>query len=162
MGHSTVVVNNERFRVDGRATIAGFKDGASPELTIDMTPLYGNSLSSLIRKFTKESDRSVLIEDNFKTSDSTRLITWGLMTTADVTPIADGAIMRKDGKELKLTILSPSGIRVSVISLDPPPMEIDKTINNLKRIEIRVPAWTVKNGEGTIRVRLSGNSEISQ
>jgi hypothetical protein len=158
-GHSTVVVNDERFRVNGRATITDFKDGALPEVTIDMTELYGKSLSSLKRKFTKESDQSVIIEDSFKTSDSTKLINWGVITVADIIPVNDGAILKKDGKELKLTILSPAGVRVSVISLDPPPLEIDKTIKNLKRIEIRVPAWTVKNGEGTIRVRLSGNQE---
>ncbi|MFT6868395.1 MAG: hypothetical protein ACJA08_003248, partial [Cyclobacteriaceae bacterium] len=42
-----------------------------------------------------------------------------------------------------------------VISLDPAPMEIDKQIENFKRIEIRVPAYTVEGGKGNIQVRLS-------
>ncbi|MCD6354745.1 MAG: hypothetical protein J7L95_04265 [Prolixibacteraceae bacterium] len=33
----------------------------------------------------------------------------------------------------------------------------DKTTGNLKRIEIRIPAWTFKEGKETIKVRLSGN-----
>jgi hypothetical protein len=154
-GHSTVVVNDERFNVDGNAPITGFKEGEQPECTIDMTALYGNSLSSMNRRFIKESNNSVLIEDKFKTTDSTRLITWGLMTSAEVIPVQNGAVLRKDGKQLNLSILSPTGIQVTVISLDPPPMEIDKTIKNLKRIEIRIPAWTVEKGEGIIRIRLS-------
>jgi hypothetical protein len=157
LGHSTIVVNNERFKVGANARISDFKDGEKPEFTIDMTPLYGKSLTSLKRRFIKESSQSVLIEDNFRISDSTRLITWGLITAADVFPTENGAVMAMDGKRLNLTILSPEDIRVSVISLDPPPLEIDKTIKNLKRIEIRIPAYIAENGEGFIKVRLSGN-----
>jgi hypothetical protein len=42
-----------------------------------------------------------------------------------------------------------------VISLDPPPVEIDKTIDNLKRIEIRIPAWIIGKGRRALKVRLS-------
>lgn len=155
-GHSTITINNARFNVDGQAKIIGFKDSEPPEATIDMTDLYFNNLSSLKRRFVKESNQSVLIEDKFESNDSTQIITWGLMTQADVQPTKKGAILKQDGKELNLTILEPEGISISVISLDPPPMEIDKTIENLKRIEIRIPAWTVKDGKGEIKVRLSG------
>ena len=156
-GHSTITVNNERFDVKGKAEITDFKSEAQPEVTIDMTPLYFENLNSLHRRFIKESDRSVLIEDRFETNDSTKTITWGLMTQSEVSPTSNGAVLKQDGKELNLTILEPEGIAVSVISLDPPPLEIDKTIENFKRIEIRIPAWTVKNHEGIIKVRLSGD-----
>ncbi|MDX1284637.1 MAG: hypothetical protein R3182_06485, partial [Draconibacterium sp.] len=76
---------------------------------------------------------------------------------AEIQPIESGAILKQDGKELKLEILSQENIQVSVISLDPPPMEIDKTIENLKRIEIRVPAWIFGEKEGVLKVRLSAN-----
>ncbi|MBT6763064.1 MAG: hypothetical protein HOA90_00885, partial [Prolixibacteraceae bacterium] len=98
----------------------------------------------------------ILIEDQIEINDSTKDITWGLMTVADVIPVKNGAILKQDGKELKLTILSPEKIQVSVISLDPPPLEIDKTIENLKRLEIRVPAWIFENNKGVIKVRLTG------
>lgn len=79
------------------------------------------------------------------------------MTQAEVQPTKSGAILKQDGKSLNLEILSPSGLSLSVTSLDPPPLKIDKTIENLKRIEIHNPAWTVENGKGEIKVRLSGN-----
>lgn len=155
-GHSTVTVNDERFRADGYAPIIDFEKDDKPEVTIDMTDLYGGNLTSLIRRFVKESNQSVLIEDKFEISDSTRIISWGLMTVADVHPVKNGALLKQDGKELKISILAPEGIEFSVISLDPPPLEIDKTIENLKRIEIRVPAWTVKDNKGMIKVLLTG------
>lgn len=155
-GHSTITVNDERFNVDGYAPITDFKPDGNPEVTIDMTDLYHGNLNSLQRKFVKESNRSIVIEDKFEVNDSTKMITWGLMTTAEVEPIKGGAILRQAGKELLMSILTPGGLQISVISLDPPPLEIDKTIENLKRIEIRVPAWSVVEKHGAIKVRLSG------
>jgi hypothetical protein len=155
-GHSTITVNDERFLVNSTATILDFKNTASPEVTIDMTSLYGDNLRSLKRRFVKESNRSVLVEDHIEISDSTRNITWGLMTQADVNADAHGATLKQDGKILKMTILEPSGAKISLISLDPPPLAIDKTIKGLKRIEISVPAWTVINKKGQIKIRLSG------
>ena len=154
--HSTITVNDERFNVEGHARIIEFKEGDQPEVSIDMTDLYFGNLASLKRRFVKENSNSILIEDQIEINDSTKDITWGLMTVADVIPVKNGAILKQDGKELKLTILSPEKIQVSVISLDPPPLEIDKTIENLKRLEIRVPAWIFENNKGVIKVRLTG------
>lgn len=155
-GHSTLTVNDARFLVTAFAPITDFNTDGRPEVTIDMTEIYGGNLTSLKRKFMKESNKSFLIEDQIETNDSTRNITWALMTVAQVTQVNDGAVLHQDGKKLKLTILSPEELEFSVISLDPPPLEIDKTIKNLKRIEIRVPAYLFSNGKGQIRVRLSG------
>jgi len=155
-GHSTITVNDARFLVNGQATITDFKDSGTPEVTIDMTPLYGNNLNSLKRRVVMESNQSVLIEDRIEINNSTKIITWGLMTQAEVQPTKTGAILKQDGKNLKFEILSHPGLSVSVISLDPPPLAIDKAIENLKRIEIRIPAWAVENGKMNLKVRLSG------
>lgn len=156
-GHSTLTVNGDLFNVNGFVKIVDYQKGTKPEVTFDMTPLYDGHLKNATRKFIKENDHSLLIEDYFETTGSTRLITWQLMTTANVETIKNGAILHEDGKQLKLEILSPSDITVSVISLDPPPLKIDKRIEDLKRIELRIPAWTFKNGKGTIKVMLSGS-----
>jgi hypothetical protein len=55
-----------------------------------------------------------------------------------------------------LEILSPANLEVSIISLDPPPLKLDKRIENLKRIEIRVPAYFYDGLKGDIIVRLKG------
>jgi hypothetical protein len=155
-GHSTITVNNALFVNNGFASLTGFKDGQAPEASFDMSAVYGANLKSAGRRFVKENNRSLLIEDRFSTNKSTQSITWQMMTTASVEIVKGGALLRQDGKELKLENLSNPELMVSVISLDPPPFYLDRRINGLKRIEIRMPAWTVKNGEGTFRVRLSG------
>lgn len=157
-GHSTITVNDELFRVKGNVQVTDFKDSNPAEATLDMTELYGENLTSLKRTFIKESDESLVIEDQVEINDFTKTIIWQLITIADVLTVKNGAILKQDGKELKLSILSPGNFNVSVVSLDPPPLSIDKHLDNLKRIEIRVPAYVFKESQnkGAIKVRLSG------
>ena len=156
-GHSTISVNDQLFVNTGFASLMNFTKGPNPEATFDLTPVYGENIKYAARTFLKDSPTSMTIEDKIETSDSTKLIVWQLMTTADVELISGGAILKQDGKELKLENLSHPDLMVSVISLDPAPMELDRQIENLKRLEIRVPAWILPDGKGTLKVRLSGN-----
>jgi hypothetical protein len=113
-------------------------------------------MSSVKRTFRKDSPVSVLIKDELQTSEKTQIVTWQMMTTADVEIVDGGAVLSQEGKTLRVENLSQPDIKFSVISLDPAPMELDRQIENLKRLELRVPAWTLENGKGTIQVRLSG------
>ena len=156
-GHSTLTVNGALHITDGLATIVDFKDGAKPEATIDMTPTFAGQLKSTSRRFVKDSPQSILIEDLIETSKETKMIAWQLMTTAEVEIVKGGAILKQDGKELKMENLSHPDLTVSVISLDPPPLELDRKIEGLKRLEFRYPAYLFTEGKGAIRVRLSGS-----
>jgi hypothetical protein len=155
-GHSTLTVNEKPFNVNGFVKIIDFKKGANPEVTFGMTPLYDNNLKNATRKFVRGNNHSLLIEDKFEMTDSTKQITWQLMTTAKVELTKHGAILHKDGKQLKLDVLSPGNVQASVIALDPPPLKIDKKMEDLTRVELRIPAYIFPNGEGLIKVRLSG------
>ncbi len=154
-GHSTISVNNQLHKVDGMATIIDFNEGENPEATIDLSPTFKGQLKSAKRKFVKESPTSLLIEDIIEISEQTKLITWQLMTTADVEIIDGGAILKKEGKKLLLENLSHPDVEVSIISLYPAPLELDRQMKGLKRIEIQIPAWTINGGETKIEVRLS-------
>jgi len=156
-GHSTITVNDERFINSGYAPLINFKEGATPEATFDLTAVYGENIKKAVRKFQKDSPASVVIEDNFETSEKTKLITWQLLTTADVELVKGGAVLKQDGKSLKLENLLHPDLALSVVSLYPAPLELDRQIEGLKRIEIRIPAWTIENGKANIKIRLSGN-----
>ncbi len=155
-GHSTLTVNDSLFFNNGTAPLLNFKDGNNPEATFDLTPLYWDNIKSAKRRFLKESPTSVVIEDNFETNENTKSITWQMMTTADVEIVNGGAILKQDGKTLKLENLTHPELALSVVSMYPAPLELDRQIEGLKRIEIRIPAWTVENGKTTLKVRLSG------
>jgi len=155
-GHSTISVNNQLHKVDGLATLIDFKEGKTPEATFDLSPTFEDQLKSAKRTFQKDSPTSITIKDEVETNDKTQLITWQLMTTADVQVVNGGAILKKDGEILKLENLSHPDFTVSVISLKPTPLKLDKKIEDLKRLEIQIPAWTVKSDKLEIEVRLSG------
>ncbi|MGB3848513.1 MAG: heparinase II/III family protein [Tunicatimonas sp.] len=154
-GHSTLTVNDALHVADGFAPISHFQDGNQPEAVVDMTAALGSQLAKAHRRFVKENDHSLLIEDQLTANDSTQSITWQLMTTAEVAITDRGAILSQDGQQLLLENLSHPNLRVSVISLDPPPLKLDRQIENLKRLEIRIPGYILTEGENTLRVRLS-------
>ena len=155
-GHSTLTVNEALHRTEGLVTLTEFKQGSRPEATFDMSATLGDLVAGTFRKFVKDGPTSVLIEDDIDLNDKTRLITWHMITTADVEIIDGGAILKQDGQQLKLENLSHPELTVSVVSLYPAPLELDRQIKGLKRIEIRIPAWTAKEGKTNIKVRLAG------
>lgn len=155
-GHSTLTVNGQMHRVDGMATITDFKNGTMPEATVDLTAAFGDLLASAQRRFVKDSPTSLLIEDQISPAEKTEEVTWQLITTADVVIQPGGALLKKDGKSLRIENLSHPELRFSVISLDPAPLALDRRIKGLKRIELRVPRWTMKQTTETIRIRLAG------
>ena len=155
-GHSTVTINDSLFYNNGTAPLLNFKDGNNPEATFDLTPLYWDNIKSAKRRFFKDSPTSIVIEDNFETNEKTKSITWQMMTTADVEIVKGGAVLKQDGKTLKLENLTHPELALSVVSMYPAPLELDRQIEGLKRIEIRIPVWTVENGKTTLKVRLSG------
>ena len=154
-GHNTLTVNDRLHVADATAPIVEFKDGKTPEATVDMSRLFKDMVKSAYRKFIRDSSTSIVVEDTVEKSGNTRMVTWQLLTQADVEITPDGAILRQEGKVLKLENLTHPNIAVSVVSLYPAPLELDRQIEGLKRIEIRIPAWTIKNDKETIRVRLS-------
>ena len=156
-GHSTVTVNDSLFVNNGQATLVNFQDGKTPSATFDLTAVYGDKLKIAKRTFMKDSPTSISISDEIETNEKTHSITWQMMTTADVELVKGGAVLKQDGKSLKLENLSHPELKLSVVSLYPAPLELDRQMEGLKRIEIRIPAWTVEGGKTNIKVRLSGN-----
>ncbi|MCM5662934.1 heparinase II/III domain-containing protein [Galbibacter mesophilus] len=154
-GHSTLSVNNELHKVDGQAFFTEFQQKPFPKATLDMSATFDGLLKSASRTFIKDSPSSLIIEDTVVKNDSTELITWQMMTTAEVEITQGGALLKKDGELLKLENLSHPKISVSIVQLDPPPLEMDKKVENLKRIELRIPVYLLTEGNNTIKVRLS-------
>jgi len=155
-GHSTITVNDSLFINNGQATLINFQDGKTPLAIFDLTSVYGDKLKSAKRTFLKDSPTSILISDEIETNEKTQLITWQMMTTADVELVKGGAVLKQDGKTLILENQSHPELSLSVVSLYPAPLKLDRQMEGLKRLEIRIPAWTVENGKTTLKVRLAG------
>ncbi|MGJ8641323.1 MAG: heparinase II/III domain-containing protein [Opitutaceae bacterium] len=160
-GHSTVTINDAPFLVDGFASLIDFKDGKHPEATFDLTAIFGKNVARAERRFVKESATSLLICDRIEPSPMTHKITWQLMTTAEVEVVKGGARLRQDGEYLDLEILSHPHLNVTIVPLDPPPLELDRKIEGLKRLEVEILAPAEISKPIDLRIRLTGeNKEI--
>ncbi len=155
-GHSTITVDDKRHIVDGYALVNKYKKGKKPSVTFDLTPTFEGQLESAFRKFTKDSERSLLIEDKIKPNESTELVTWQFITQADAVIVNEGVVLNQDGQQLMLNNLSHPGIEFNIVSLDPPPHRYDKQMDNLKRIELRVPVLNLDDESFNIKVQLIG------
>lgn len=155
-GHSTITINDEMHRTEGLVTLSDFKSGEKPEATFDLSATLDDFVTNASRRFLKDSPVSIVIEDEIEKSENTDLITWQLLTTADIEIVAGGAVLKQDGKILKLENISHPELTISVVSLYPAPLKIDRQIKGLKRLEIRIPAWTIEGDKTKIKVRLSG------
>ncbi|MBT3242913.1 MAG: hypothetical protein HN352_07180 [Bacteroidetes bacterium] len=154
-GHSTITVNENLHKVDGLATIIDSKKGDKPEVTFNLTPTFNGQVKDATRKFIKDGEGSLRIEDNIKINEETETITWQLITRADVEVRGSGAILKQNGKVLHLNNLSHPQKKLNVVSLDPPPFKLDKQIKNLKRIELRIPVTANNDEGGDIKIMFS-------
>ena len=156
-GHSTLTVNDQFHNVDGFAGMSGFNgETLFPEVSFDLTAVLKGQLKYANRKFTKKSSTKLRIEDAIEITDSTKIVSWTMMTEAEVASINGGALLKQHGKTLQLIMLEPVGIPVKITLLDPPPLSYDKIIPGLKRIEFRIPAALLTKRPSKIVVELSG------
>ncbi|MGH9652985.1 MAG: heparinase II/III domain-containing protein [Bryobacteraceae bacterium] len=155
--HSTLTVNGERHNVDGFAPITKFQVEAPPELvSLDLSSIFAGQLNRAIRTFKKVGPAALQIEDDIEPSEKTKTVMWAMMTRANVITASHGAILKQDHQTLQLKIIKPAQCNVSVVSLDPPPLSYDKRIKGLKRIEIKIPSYLLKNQRDEIVVELTG------
>jgi hypothetical protein len=156
-GHSTLTVNDELHSVEGMVSMVEFKDGSQPEAVFDLTSTLGGLVANAKRRFVKESNTSLLIVDKLEINEKTKQITWQLMTQAKVEFVKGGVILHQNGQSLKVENLSQPSLTASIVNLDPPPLQLDRKIENLKRIEFNYPAYLFKDGKGEIKIRLSSD-----
>jgi hypothetical protein len=155
-GHSTLTVNGEKHRVDGRVSLVRNDiRSANPEFTFEMTPLYGKALKRAERSFARLSDSLLRIRDELFFSEESKSLSWQLITRADVVMERDRLILRQEGKQLFLSPVLEVPYEVRVVELSPPPLDYDKNIPGLKRIELRVDRESFPGETGSIVVELS-------
>lgn len=137
-------------RVDAAATFTKF-DAKTASATLDLTPIYAPAAKSVTRRARLLPDRSVLIEDTWTTGAKAAGVTFQWLTLAEVEPTADGALLRQDGKTLRLRVTSPEKWTLAVEDTARDLASADQPNPGLRRLVIRVPA---KAGErGSLRVQ---------
>jgi len=160
--HSTLTVNDQLHNVNGFAPITDFAiKGEKKQISLDLSEVFKNQLKTAQRTFIKVDENTLQIIDEFETPDTLLNITWSLITQAHVSTMKNAAILHQNGEELSIRIVEPAAMNFSVISLNPPPLPFDKKMDNLKRLEIRIPAYEIGNKNiNKIVVEMRGTGTI--
>ena len=81
-----------------------------------------------------------------------------MITMADVSEIEGGLKLQQDNASLYLWIPSEVPYEVKVLSLDPPPLDYDKKIEGLKRLEIHWNRDDFPEDGATLQIELDSKS----
>lgn len=157
-GHSTLTVNGNMHLADARATLKDSKlKTKKPRITFDLTPVFDQELELAERTFRKKNGRTLQICDRFVCAPHTQTLTWQFITQAEVIKQEKGVLLKQKRQSLNLRVKSPKQYEIKVVPLSPPPLDFDKDIPNLKRVEIQFDRSVFGSGKGKIVVLLSGN-----
>lgn len=147
--HSTITVNDHKFRVDGKAELVSVSEEPScMSATFDLTPVYGGELASATRTAGIRDCDHLEVRDVLKApSDTAACIRWTLVTFAEPSIADDGIILTRDGKAVKLST-SANDVNWRIWSSDPKDYESrtaffeDKEKAFFCGFEVTVPAGT--------------------
>ena len=120
--HSTITVDNELQRVSGYAKIDKYFDQDDFKFAVsDISSIYEGQLEDLVRGVAIVDEQYVVIRDELKTmAKPTTRIRWAMMTEADVQITGrHSALLKKDGKQLRLVVKSPASVQLKTWSTAP-------------------------------------------
>jgi len=154
-GHSTLVLNGEKHLADARAPLIrrDFR-GSIPHFTFDLTALYGDKVQMAHRTFSRLTGTRLRISDEMVFSPLSRSLSWQMITRAELKTVEDGVVLQQDGATLYLRISSAAPYEVKVVSLSPPPLNYDKNIEELKRLEIHWNRNDFQGDKATLNIEL--------
>jgi hypothetical protein len=154
-GHSTLTVNGQRHLAEMRATLSAFDlRTGQPQVTFDMTGVFGGGVQGAQRSFTRVAADRLRVRDEIRFAPETNQVTWQMVTTAEARITGNRVELSHEGRKLVLEPAAGVPFTLGVVSLSPPPLDRDKDIPGLKRIEIRWERRDFQGEEGTLVVDL--------
>lgn len=140
-GHSTLLVDDAEQSVRGRAPISRFSaDPKNASAVVDLSTIYAGQLAGATRRFTLQPDRRVLIEDQLVGGTNSARVRWGMVTSARLKKDgANRAWLEKNGKRLRLEVLSPASVTIESWPADKPPRDYDVRNPGVSIVGFTVP-----------------------
>jgi len=123
-------------RVAGRGELVRFS-AAPPTAVVNLDAVYEGQVASVSRGVALQSDRSVLIRDEWSTSAKAVEVTWQMLTRADHVQAGEGEVHLAEGNAtLTLRVLKPADAKITIEDFSEPRTPTDAPNPKLKRITI--------------------------
>lgn len=120
LAHNTLTVDNAHQRVKGYAKIDRHSDDPAFSFAIsDISGVYDGQLQEAKRGVGIVDEQYVIIQDEIQTLNQTTNVRWTMMTTAQVSLSAQGAMLTEDGKTLNLQVNGPANLQMKTWSTAP-------------------------------------------
>lgn len=158
-GHNIMRFDTARQDILGFGTIEKLPntEGVVGDV-VDLTSLYKSKVERANRTIKLNADKSISIEDAWKTGDNSVNYTFQWLTKAKITRTDYGVLLEQNGKTLKLKIENPQSKIVPTIEIE----DVSKAKNmqdsdnpNVSRIVIKVK--TAAHTEGELQVKAYPN-----
>ncbi|MBI2434202.1 MAG: heparinase II/III family protein [Candidatus Hydrogenedentes bacterium] len=147
--HNVPLMNGHDQRVLAEATVADFKRGKSPSVTIDLSGAYPGAKKVTRRISLVDKRTAVLCQDIFRLEQPAEIV-WGMTTDAEIALNGQEAVLTQDGKRMTVTLVRPKGSEWSVESAEQPAPEKPNT--GVSRLTARINAAA---GQQSFLVRFS-------
>ncbi len=125
ISHNTLTVDGAEQVVAARADFTRFS-ARKARAVMDLSAVYGGQLARAERGFTRLPDGRVLLQDEITAGDAPARVRWAMTTPGEVAETAPGrALLTKDGKQLRVEVLSRPDAVMETVPTNPPPNEWD-------------------------------------
>jgi len=126
--HNTLTINNDRQRIAAKAPIvkSGFSDARSFAVT-DMTTAYEPHAKSVMRGIALTDGKTIIVQDEIVWSGKDKKVRWQITTDAEIQLTGKEALLKKDGKTFRASIISPEGAVFGSVSAEQAPPENNNT-----------------------------------
>lgn len=115
--HNTLTLGGQLHNVAGRARITEFNTTSG---RVEMGEIFAGQAQRVTRRFTFGAPDTLTIRDELNGLKPGTSVRWQMLTRAQVTREKTGALLRQDGKALRVTLRAPGTGGFQVSPADPP------------------------------------------
>ena len=147
LSHNVPLLDGRHQRADGRSRMTVFRCApAQPAAVVDFSSAYPAATKALRGLALVQDRRAALVQDELVLPRPVE-ITWGMATDAEIRADGASAVLKLDGKELRMQILEPAGAAFEIESAEQKPPQ--KTNRGVRRLVCRI-----KNASGNVRIAI--------
>lgn len=141
--HSTLTIDGELHRVDGHAILLGFDPEADvPQASLDLSDVFRGQAEQVRRTYRWLPGRRVAIEDRLSGLQPGARVRWQFPTRAEIVVNGREAVLKQEGRELKVRLSGPDDVFFLVEPAAPPPDDFNAANPGVSLLAaiIRAPA----------------------
>lgn len=152
-GHNILRFDQARQQVDGNAQIRELPaEKGRVGNVVNLTPTYQGQVATVQRIVTLNGDRSVVLDDEWLTTDRPVVASWQWLTKAEVSRTKQGLLLQQEGKTLDLLINASGNMTIDIEDVSAARNRQDSMNPNVSRIIIRLPTPATSTARLTVQI----------